>query len=77
MYNFFKLQKEVAYNCDIPHCSCLCEVCDNASLSAKGINSILKSSDIFYPLLTIWLKDTHAIRVQRITYVEIVGNVSS
>ena len=40
------MHKEVAYNSDIPHSSCLCEVCENASLLAKGINSSLKSSDI-------------------------------
>ena len=45
MYNFLKMHK-VAYNSDIPHSPCLCEVCENASLLAKGINSNLKSSDI-------------------------------
>ena len=38
MYNFLKMHKEVAYNSDIPHSSCLCEVCENALLLAKGIN---------------------------------------
>ena len=38
MYNFLKMHKEVAHNSDIPHSSYLCEVCDNASLLAKGIN---------------------------------------
>ena len=52
------MHKEVAYNSDIPHSSCLCEVCKNTSVLAKGINSGLKSSDILSSLLTIWLK-TH------------------
>ena len=42
MYNFLKMHKEVAYNSDIQHSSCLCEVRENASLLAKGINSSLK-----------------------------------
>ena len=49
MYNFLKMHKEVACNSDIPHSSCLCEVCKNASLLARGINSSLKSSDILSP----------------------------
>ena len=42
------MHKEVAYSSDIPHSSCLCEVCENALLLVKGINSsdINKSSDI-------------------------------
>ena len=46
MYNLLKMHKEVAYDSDIQHSSCLCEVCKNASLLAKRINSSLKSSDI-------------------------------
>ena len=42
MYNFLKMHKDVAYNSDIPHSFCLCEVRENASLLAKGINSSLK-----------------------------------
>ena len=49
MYNFLKMHKEVAYNSGIPYSSCLCKVCENASLLAKGINSKLKSSDILSP----------------------------
>ena len=49
MYNFLKMHKEVAYSSDIPLSSCLCEVCENASLLAKGINSGCKSSDILSP----------------------------
>ena len=43
------MHKEVAYNSDIPHPSCLCEVCGNTSLLMKGINSSLKSSNILLP----------------------------
>ena len=46
MFNFVKMHKEMAYNSDIPHSCCLCEVCKNVSLLAKGINSGLKSSNI-------------------------------
>ena len=49
MYNLFKMRKEVAYNSDIQHSSCLCEVYKKASLLAKGINSSLKSSYILLP----------------------------
>ena len=52
------MYKEVAYNSDISHSSCLCEVCENASLLAKGINSSLKSSDILSPT-THDLVETH------------------
>ena len=49
MCNFSKMHKEVVYNSDIPHSSCLCEVCKNASLLTKGINSSLKLSHILSP----------------------------
>ena len=49
IYSFLKMHKEVAYNSGIPHCSCLCEACENTSLFVKGINSSLKSSDILSP----------------------------
>ena len=42
MYNFLKMYKDVTNKSDIPHSSCLSEVCENASLLAKGINSNLK-----------------------------------
>ena len=45
MYNFLKMYMEVAYNTDIPRSSCICEVCKNTLLLAKGINSSLNSSD--------------------------------
>ena len=43
------MHKEVAYSSYIPHSSCLCKVCENASLLAKGIKLSLKSSDILSP----------------------------
>ena len=49
MYNFLKMHKGLAYDSNIPHSSCLCEVCENASLLVKGTNSSLKSSDILSP----------------------------
>ena len=54
---------EVACNSDIPHSSCLCEVCKNAPLLAKVINSSLKSSDILSPTAHELAETyTHAIR---------------
>ena len=38
-YDFLKRHKEYVYNTNIPHSSCLCEICENASLFAKGLNS--------------------------------------
>ena len=46
MYNFLKMHKEATYNSDIPHFCCFCEVCENAPLLAKEVNSSLKSSGI-------------------------------
>ena len=43
------MHKEVAYNSDISLSSRLWEVCENASLLAKGINSSCKTSDILSP----------------------------
>ena len=42
IYKFLKAHKDVAYNSKIPHSSCLCEICKNASLFAKGVNANLK-----------------------------------
>ena len=44
LYNYIKSQKHLIYNKDIPHGSCLCEVCENSCLLAKGINRLLKTS---------------------------------
>ena len=44
--SIYKMHKEVVYNSDIPHSFCLYEVCKNASVLVKGINSSLNSSDI-------------------------------
>lgn len=44
VHEFFKGTKElVAWNDQIPQSSCLCELCENAVLLAKGINLSLKS----------------------------------
>jgi len=42
LYSFFKAHKQYVWNRDIPESSCLCEVCENACLLAKGINKSLK-----------------------------------
>jgi len=42
LYNFFKVHKQYIWNRDIPESSCLCEICENACLLAKGINKYLK-----------------------------------
>ena len=52
------MHKEVAYNSDISHSPCFCEVFENASLLAKGINLSLNSSDILSPT-THDLVETH------------------
>ena len=39
----------MAYNCEILHSFCLCEVGENASFLAIGLNSTLKSRDILLP----------------------------
>ena len=38
LYDFLKLHKEYVYNSNIPHLSCLCEICENTSLLARGLN---------------------------------------
>ena len=43
LYEFLKGHKELAWNDQTPQSSCLCELCENAVLLAKGINSSLKS----------------------------------
>jgi len=42
LYNFVRNHKQFVYNQDIPQGSCLCEVCENACLLAKGINLCAK-----------------------------------
>ena len=44
LYEFLKGHKELAWNDQIPQSSCLCEVCENAVLLAKGVNSSRKSN---------------------------------
>ena len=36
-YQYIKAHKEYIFNKNIPHNSCLCEVCENASLLRKGL----------------------------------------
>ena len=38
LYDFLKSHKEYVYNTDIPHASCLCEICEKASLPVRGLN---------------------------------------
>ena len=30
LYDFLKIHKEYVYNINIPHASCLCEICENS-----------------------------------------------
>ena len=41
LYDFLKYHKEYCYNQNIPHGSCLCEICENCVLLAKGLNNRL------------------------------------
>ena len=42
LYEFLKGHKELVWNDQLPQSSCLCKLCENAVLSAKGINLSLK-----------------------------------
>ena len=42
LYNFLKYHKEYCYNQNIPHGSCLCEICENCVLLPKGLNNRLQ-----------------------------------
>ena len=44
LYDFLKVHKEYAFNKNIPHGSCLCEICENTTLLAKGLNKVLENS---------------------------------
>lgn len=44
LYDFFKAHKEYSYNKDISHGSCLCEICENTTLLAKGLSKVLENS---------------------------------
>ena len=37
-YCTFKSHKEYVYNTDMPHVSCLCEICENSLLLVRGLN---------------------------------------
>ena len=39
LYDFLKAHKEYSYNKNIPHGSCLCDICENCTLLAKGLNT--------------------------------------
>ena len=39
-YNFIKKHKQFVYQRDIPASSCLCEICENASLMGKALNRL-------------------------------------
>ena len=45
-YEFIKANKEYHYNGEMPHFSCMCEVCENAVLLAKSMQRECKSEDI-------------------------------
>ena len=38
LYDFLKTHKKYSYNKNIPHDSCLCDICENCVLLAKGLN---------------------------------------
>ena len=42
LYDFLKAHKEYSYNKNIPHGSCLCDICENCVLLAKGLNKKLE-----------------------------------
>ena len=42
LYDFLKAHKEYSYNNNIPHGSCLCEICENCFLLAKGLSKKLE-----------------------------------
>ena len=45
MYDFLKSKKEYFYNRNIPHSSCLCEICENIVYISKGLNRDIKVQD--------------------------------
>ena len=42
LYDVLKLLKEYVFDRDIPQWSCLCELCENVTLLATGVNKVLK-----------------------------------
>ena len=42
LYDNLKLHKEFVFNRDIPQWSFLCELCENVTLLATGVNKVLK-----------------------------------
>ena len=43
MYSFFKRYKQYVFNKHIPQSTCLCEICENVSLLAKGLNKCVNA----------------------------------
>ena len=46
LYQFLRKHKEYGYNRNIPHFTCLCEICEDATLLAKGIARACKTKKI-------------------------------
>ena len=49
LYDFVQLRKEHTFNSNIRHTSCLCEVCEDFSLLAKGLNNRKRISQEKFP----------------------------
>ena len=45
-YKFIKMHKEYVFHKNIPHYTCLCEVCENTVLLAKGLGHACKSQHV-------------------------------
>ena len=45
-YKFIKARKQYIFNSKIPQYTCLCEVCENAVLLAKGLHNACKLKSI-------------------------------
>ena len=46
LYDFIKSHKQFVYNKNIPHSSCLCDICENVAMLAKGLNHSKRSEHI-------------------------------
>ena len=46
LYKYIKSNKEYVYNRDVPHLSCLCEICENFCFVAKALNKKTKSCNM-------------------------------
>ena len=45
-YKFIKARKQYIYNKKISQNTCLCEICENNSLSGKGLNNACEQKDV-------------------------------